>query len=290
MSEDGLALASLCEAFQRTAATRPSEVALRTPGGGSVLTWGDYAERVRRIAAGLAALGVGRGDTVALMMVNRPEFNLCDSAALHLGAVPFSVYNTSTPEQISYLFSNAGNRVVLCERQFAPSVQGARPGTAVEHVVCVDGAAEGAIALADLEQRGEPDFDFEAAWRAVRPDDLLTLIYTSGTTGPPKGVEMTHANMLAELRATQAVLPVYPGDRQASYLPSAHIADRWGTHYQGMAFGLEVTCVADTRAVAAALPEVRPTVWGAVPRVWEKIHAALAARIDSEPDQKRAGA
>jgi hypothetical protein len=111
--------ATLCEAFQATVARYPQEVALRTPGGAVTFTWREYADRVREIAAGLAGLGVGRGDTVALMMTNRPEFHLVDTAALHLGAVPFSVYNTFAPEQIRYVLSNGGSRVVVCEEQFA---------------------------------------------------------------------------------------------------------------------------------------------------------------------------
>lgn len=113
--------ASLCAAFQRTAAAHPDAVALRTAGGALELTWAGYAERVERIAGGLEALGVRHGETVGLMMVNRPEFHLIDTAALHLGATPFSIYNTSAPEQIEYLFSNAANRVVLCDEAFAPA-------------------------------------------------------------------------------------------------------------------------------------------------------------------------
>src|SRR5206468_2417952 len=90
---------TLCEAFQITAAERPEAVALRTPGGRVEISWAEYAERVRRIAGGLAALGVRRGDTVAMMMTNRPEFNLVDTAAMHLGATPFSIYNTSAADQ-----------------------------------------------------------------------------------------------------------------------------------------------------------------------------------------------
>ena len=104
--------ATLCEAFQLTAAERPDQVALRTPGAGLEITWAQYAERVRAFAGGLAALGVRRGDTVGLMTVNRPEFNLVDTAAFHLGAIPFSIYNTSSLGQVEYLCSNAENRVV----------------------------------------------------------------------------------------------------------------------------------------------------------------------------------
>ena len=280
-----LDVSSLCEAFQRSATINPDRVALRTPGGAVEITWREYAERVRSIAAGLAALGVERGQTVALMMSNRPEFNLCDTAAMHLGATPFSVYNTLAPEQIAYLFSNAENRVVICESVFVDRVVAA--GGKVEHIVCVDGAPEGRLTLEQVEAMGDPGFDFDTAWRSVAPDDVLTLIYTSGTTGPPKGVEITHANMLAEIAASSAVLPVTSEDRIASYLPSAHVADRWSSHYQQMVFGLQVTCVADIKTIAAALADIRPTLWGGVPRVWEKIKAALDARIESEADPQR---
>ena len=102
---------TLCEAFQKSVRDGGDTVALRTADGGVSITWREYGVRVRRIAAGLAALGVARGDTVGLMLTNRPEFNLIDGAAMHLGAVPFSIYNTNAPAQIAYLFANAENRM-----------------------------------------------------------------------------------------------------------------------------------------------------------------------------------
>jgi long-chain acyl-CoA synthetase len=280
-SPRALQAATLCEAFQITVAERPEQVALRTAGGAVEITFAEYAARVERLAAGLTAVGVGRGDTVAMMLTNRPEFHLVDAAAFHLGATPFSVYNTSSPEQIAYLFSNARNRVVVCERQFAAAMPD------VEHLFVVE-------ELDELEAAGDPGFDFEAAWRAVTPDDVLTLIYTSGTTGPPKGVELTHGNMMAECRACAAVLPVEPGGRAISYLPAAHVADRWSAHYYAsIVHGATVTSAPDMRQVVAALPEVRPTLWGGVPRVWEKIKAALEAKgiVDPSalPEEARAG-
>jgi long-subunit acyl-CoA synthetase (AMP-forming) len=113
---------SLAELFQRTAAARAGQIALRDSDGAVEFTWREYAERVRRIAGGLASLGVRRGDTVALMLTNRPEFHLVDTAVLHLGATPFSVYNTSPSTQIAHLFRNAGTRVVVTERQWVTTV------------------------------------------------------------------------------------------------------------------------------------------------------------------------
>jgi long-subunit acyl-CoA synthetase (AMP-forming) len=279
--------ASLCEAFQRTAAANPTTVALRTPGGRQEITWAGYAERVERIAGGLEALGVQRGEAVGLMMVNRPEFHLIDTAALHLGATPFSIYNTSSPEQIEYLFSSADNRVVLCDEAFAPRVLAARGGTSVEHVVCVDGHPDGTRSLDELEAGRRPAFDadaFEARWRQVDGSDVATLIYTSGTTGPPKGVELTHANLLAEL---EMVLPTVaspgPGDRGVSYLPAAHVGDRILAHYLAMATGMQVTSLADAKQLSRAIVETRPTFFGAVPRVWEKLMAALQSAGIHDP-------
>jgi long-chain acyl-CoA synthetase len=241
------------------------------------------AERVRRIAGGLAALGVGRGDTVALMMTNRPEFNLVDTAAMHLGATPFSIYNTSAADQISYLFSNADNRIVVCERQFLDVIRAAK-APLVEHVVVVDGEVEGTVPLADLEAASEVGFDFDRAWRAVEPEDVVTLIYTAGTTGPPKGVQLTHASIMAENRGCAAVIPFPVFGRCTSYLPSAHIADRWLSHYYpSIMFGATVTTVADVRRVVGVLPEVRPSAWNTVPRIWEKIKASLEAKGITDP-------
>ncbi len=281
-----LAAATLCEAFQITAAERPHDVALRTPGDEVSITWAEFARRVRDIAAGLASMGVSRGDTVALMLANRPEFNVADTGAMHLGATAFSVYNTCTPAQVEFLFGNAQNGVVITERRFLPVVLAAqRNSPALEHVVLVDGDGdEGTVSLAQVEQMGAADFDFEAAWRAVEPDDVLTLIYTSGTTGPPKGVQLTHRNLMAEIRGVADRLPTKPGGRIISFLPSAHVADRWASHYQSlMVFGFTLTCLSDPRSIIEHLPEVRPTAWGSVPRIWEKLKAGLEAQGVTDP-------
>ena len=280
-----LEAATLCEAFQITAAERPGQVAHRTFGGGVEFTFAEYATRVQAIAAGLHTLGVGRGDTVALMLLNRPEFNLVDTAAVHLGAIPFSIYNTSSPGQIAYVFENAQNRVVVTEQRFLPSVLAARTPE-LEHIVLVDGAAPGTRTLDELARRRTRGFDFEATWRAVEPDDVVTLIYTSGTTGPSKAAQLTHASVMFESRALNDVLPVTPGGRAISYLPCAHVGDRTIIHYcTSICCGTTVTSVADHRQIGGALAEVRPTVFGAVPRVWEKLKAGLETAGLSDPSR-----
>jgi long-chain acyl-CoA synthetase len=254
---------SLCEAFQITAQARGDATAVRTADGSVELSYAQLRDDVERVARGLHRLGVRRGDAVGLMMVNRPEFHVIDLAAIHLGATPFSAYNTSSPEQLEYLFGDAGNRLAIVERAFADRIP---PGPDV-------------LLVEELgELQADTQLDFEAAWRAVGPDDVLTLIYTSGTTGPPKGVETTHANMLAELRGLDEFLGSMEPGRAVSFLPSAHIADRWAAQYSAICtYGHAVTCCADPREVMAVVRDVHPTIFGAVPRVWEKTKAALEA-------------
>ncbi|MBL1073863.1 long-chain fatty acid--CoA ligase [Nocardia sp. 2] len=283
---------TLCEAFQDKVARYPHEVALRTLGGATAITWQEYGQRVRELATGLAALGIGHGDTVALMMTNRPEFHLCDTAILHTGATPFSVYNTNPVDLLVYQFGNAGNKAVICEEQFAPQVlaaveKAAAQGSPVEHVICVDGAPAGTIALSELAATGNEDFDFEKTWRAVDPEDLLTIVYTSGTTGPPKGVELTHTNFIVNARVVDELGGGDSTDRVVSYLPDAHAANRWFAHYLSLLTGGQVTTVPDLKQVADALAEVHPSVFLGVPRVWVKVKAALEERFAAEPSPVR---
>ncbi|HET7072936.1 MAG TPA: long-chain fatty acid--CoA ligase [Mycobacterium sp.] len=279
----GALVSTLPQAFQETAALHPDATAIRTVGARVVITWSQYADRVRKIATGLSALGVERGDTVGLMLRNRPEFHLADTAAMHLGAIPFSIYNTSAPEQIRYLFSNAENKIVITEAEFLPAIKAA--GAELTRVVVIDADVDGCMTLEHLESlEAGTDFDFESAWRGVGPDDVATLIYTSGTTGPPKGVELTHANLIAAFSAIVNLLGMQPTDRITSYLPHAHIADRVSSHYANIVLGVEVTDVADTRAIVEALPDARPTVWVGVPRVWNKIKAGIETKLGAEPN------
>ena len=208
---------------------------------------------------------------------------------MHLGATCFSVYNTSSSEQVEYVVRDAGNRVIVTEQAFLETVLAARDAIEdLEHVVVIDGdAPEGTISIAELEEMGDPEFDFEAAWRAVEPDDVLCLIYTSGTTGPPKGVQLSHGNMVAVWRACDQVQTTKPGGRMISFLPSAHIADRWAGIYAQMIYGSCIYCCPDPRQMVAYSIEVKPTVWGGVPRIWEKLKAAIEVGITAEPDEAK---
>jgi long-subunit acyl-CoA synthetase (AMP-forming) len=287
MAREALGAATIAEAFRITAAERADEVAIRTKADAFSITWGELRERVDALAGGLAKLGVQRGDSVALMLSNRPEFHLCDLAAMMLGATPFSIYNTYTPEQIRYVSSDAGAKVLICEQQYLPQVREARRELPdLEYVIVIDGEAPlGTLALADVEG-SNPDFDVDASVAQISSTDVLTLIYTSGTTGPPKGVQLVHRNLLATVQGIEHLIDFPRDGRVISWLPAAHVAERNAHHYLPIVFGLQITCCDDPREVLSYLPEVRPSWFFAVPRIWEKLKAGLETMIASQPDER----
>jgi long-subunit acyl-CoA synthetase (AMP-forming) len=284
---------TLAEAFRITAGERLDEVAIRTKGDAFTITWGELRDRVDALAGGLAELGLGRGDTLALMLSNRPEFHICDLAGMMLGATPFSIYNTYTAEQIAYLVADADARILICEREYLPQVLEARAELPhLEHVIVVDPERtrivqpEGTIDLASVEAMN-PEFDVEASLARIQPTDVLTLIYTSGTTGPPKGVQLIHRNLLAAVDGLEELIEFPRDGRVISWLPSAHIAERNAHHYLPIVYGLQITCCDNPREVLSYLPEVRPSWFFAVPRIWEKLKAGLETMLASQPEEQR---
>jgi long-chain acyl-CoA synthetase len=281
--------------FAATVGARPDAVAVRwrPPEGDTAtetMTWAEYGDRACRVAAGLRDLGVRPGDRVLLMMRNRPEFHYADMGVLLAGGTPISIYNSSSPEQIQYLagHSEAVAAIVgdvgMLERFL--KVRSELP--ALAKLVLVDDsdglAPSEVVPFADL--LGADPVDLAAAAASVRPEDLLTLIYTSGTTGPPKGVMISNRNVCWVLESMeQATGERVTGWRQVSYLPMAHIAERFCTHYLHIADGTDVTSCPEPVELASHLREVRPEHFLGVPRVWEKIHAGIMAAVSSDPEK-----
>lgn len=293
--EHALSMDTLCAAFQATVAANADRIALRTLGdvAGEGATFRRYSERVHTIAGGLAALGVAPGDTVGLMLTNRPEFYFADTAVMHLGAGPFSIYFTNPVEQIVPLIENSGARVVIAEPEYAATLVTVREriGRPEQIVVVADEAGVGDLTLDELAAMAPPDgFDFAARWRAVGPETVGLIVYTSGTTGEPKGVEWTHGALLQNVRNVHTLSPAAPHGRVISYLPMAHLFERWFSHYGQIGLGLRVTCVGDAQRLAEGLAEATPTRFIAVPRVYEKLAAGAQAMMDggATPAQARA--
>ncbi|MEJ8279451.1 AMP-dependent synthetase/ligase [Pseudonocardia spirodelae] len=266
------------EAFHATVARVGDRTALRTLGGEEEYTWSEYAQKVREYAGGLAALGLGRGDTVAVMTVNGPAFHFADTAAVHIGAVPISIYATLPPHDIAWILQNAGVTVVLAEPDFLPVLErtrevGDRP---LRLISLGDSGGDGTIAEAIASTPG--DFDFGAAWRSVSPEDPVTVSYTSGTTGNPKGVVLSHRAVLGSLDALDQVTGTVDGGRVVSFLPMAHVAERMFSHYRGIRYGLTLTSCPHPSLVPQYLLDVRPHYVFSPPRLFEKLRAAIEAR------------
>jgi long-chain acyl-CoA synthetase len=283
-----------------TVAAHPDLVALRTKRGDDWVetTFTELADRVARTASGLRALGVEPGDRVVLMMRNIPEFHAIDLAALFCGATPISIYNSSPAEQVAYLVGHSGARVAIVEdRGFADRFLAVRDQLpALEHLVVLSepggtGAgtgAEGDVLPGSVLTDGRQPIDLQAAAAGITPETLATVIYTSGTTGPPKGVMLTHRNVVWTGQAYLDLVGIDPaGFRAISYLPMAHIAERMAGHYLACIGGFEVTTCPDPALIGAYAREVRPQTMFGVPRVWEKIHAGVQAALAADPDRKR---
>jgi long-chain acyl-CoA synthetase len=265
------------------------------------MTWKEYRERVAEAAMGLRGLGVGPGDHVAIMARNRPQHLIADLAAVHVGATAVSLYNTLAPEQIQYVAGHCEAKVAVVEcREFMErweKVKAELP--ALEHVVLVDDAADFAdyewtsswdeLLASGREQLSTPEGreGFESAWKGTTPDDVATLIYTSGTTGPPKGVVLTHRNVIwtaASIDRTGA----YPsGLRGVSYLPLAHALERLATHYLSLYKAAHVHFCPEVLKVFEYVPGVRPQAFAGVPRLFEKLQAGIVAGINEEPNERR---
>ena len=280
--------------FRDTVRAMPTQVALRAKAGEGWVetTYAEYADGACRVAAALSALGVAPGDRVVLMMRNRPEFHLADVGVLLAGATPISIYNSSSAEQIAYLTGHCGASVAIVEDEGylhrLLEVRDQLPG--LREIAVIEPPAAGAPAGIHTwsELLAHDPVDLDAAAELVAPADLATLIYTSGTTGPPKGVMIDHASVAWAIASLREILgPIdLAGARAVSYLPMAHIAERNTTHYLGLALGYEVTTCPEPGHVAQYLPEVRPRIFFAVPRVWEKIHAGVMAMAGADPERK----
>jgi long-chain acyl-CoA synthetase len=255
-----------------------------SPGQWESISHATILQRVRRIALGLRELGVQRGDRVALLSENRPEWALVDFACLSLGAVDVPIYPTLPGEQIPYLIVDSG-ATVLCvstttQAEKIAAVRRQMPGLKSVVVFDASAASLGDMTLAQLEQRGTAIDDPQraAAWerdaRAVQPDDLATIIYTSGTTGSPKGVMLTHDNVHSNVEATRTLSQMGTSDVALSFLPLSHIFERMGDYWLFQS-GATLAYVESVDLVPICMQETQPTVVLSVPRLYEKMYARV---------------
>ncbi len=263
------------------------------------ISWNEYAEKVRETAAGLLALGFEKGQCVAILGDNRPEWLFCHLGAMTAGGVTCGVYPTSSPEQVAYVVGHSESRILFVENEEqVDKVLQIMDDISAEKVVVWDpkglwGFTHERIMLFDdfLEQgralMKERPKAVDERWKALEPHDTAMIIYTSGTTGRPKGAMISHENILEITKAFSDAVPTYDTDEVISYLPLAHIYENIMSLFQAIWAGGTVNFVESMDTLPQNLTEVSPTLFGSVPRIWEKFASMIAIRMSDSTPFKR---
>src|SRR5215210_3112127 len=263
---------------------RPDALQVKVGGAYKPISHSEVAERVRHAARGLSSLGVRRGDRVAILSENRPEWAIADFACLTAGLTDVPIYPTLPAEQIAYIVKDSGSvAIFVSTRSQAEKIREIR--SQVPSLRTVIGFDEIPLlidmSIAELEKRGAEGETSAAitTYReealTVKPDDLATIIYTSGTTGEPKGVMLTHDNIYSNVAASAKAIPFDGQDIGLSFLPLSHIFERMAGHYMMFATGTSIAYAESIDTVPINMQEVRPTLVLSVPRLYEKMYARV---------------
>jgi long-subunit acyl-CoA synthetase (AMP-forming) len=296
---------TLCDQFRVTAMRSGDAPAFsdESPGGAGwqSLTWAQARQRVLELAAGFAALGLAPGERVVFMLPNRSEHVLADLAAVHAGGLGVTLYATLAPEQIAYVVADCDARIAVLagagELARWQPILDQLPG--LEKIIVLDPAACPAgdpyLSWADFAALGAERYaadpgEVTARVAAIKPDDPVALLYTSGTTGNPKGVLLTHHNVLYETIAAELSGVIFHGARWVSYLPMAHIAERMFSIYLPIHTSGHIHFCPDAAQLVRVIGKVRPTGFFGVPRVWEKVQAGIEALLTAEQDEAKRSA
>jgi len=292
---------TLCDMFFDSVRdrSRPAAFLIKKDGVYRAVSSQQVADRVRAVACGLQQLGVRPGERIVILSENRLEWALADYATLCCGAIVVPIYATLQPAQTQAQVADSGAVLAFVsghaqlEKLGAP---GTLPGlrTAVvfdsAEVEMAAGGAPNVLAFAELESRGAARGDagaLERSAQAVRPDDVATIIYTSGTSGQPKGVVLTHANLIANVLGVVRAVHLSIADTCLSFLPLSHVLERTAGHFIMWHVGATIAYAEGMDTVAHNLPEVRPTVLISVPRLYEKMNARILAALEQAPGWRR---
>jgi long-chain acyl-CoA synthetase len=269
---------TLAELFTRGLAAwpRPDRFLEWRGGAYHAVSSDEFGRQVRACAAGLASLGVTRGDRVAILSYNRVEWAVADYACQLLGVVDVPIYSTLPPDQVAYILEDSGAKAVFVEN----AEQAAKVAGKTGHVIAFD-PAEGTIPFAELLTRGK-----EGPLPTLDPDDLATIIYTSGTTGVPKGVMLTHRNLVSNALASGSAFNVTPKDTILSFLPLSHSFERI-FDYLCFWWGTSIGYAEHVDKVAEDMLLVKPTIMAAVPRLYEKVFAKMRKAVSLQKPWKQ---
>ncbi|WP_174733642.1 AMP-dependent synthetase/ligase [Mesobacillus harenae] len=252
------------------------------------ITYGDFWAEVRNTAAGLACLGIGNDDKVAILSENNPKWPISDVAILSLGAVSVPIYPTLPPDQVAHALRNADCKAVFVEnglqyqKVLECGVQGLdiivmQPGEALD-------LTNKTLSFFQLVQKGadNPIVDWESIWGAIGRDQLATIIHTSGTSGAPKGAMLTHGNILSNIEGVQFwCVEARPEDVMLSFLPLSHVFERMAGQFTPLSVGATIAYAESIETIPQNLQEVKPTVMTTVPRLLEKVYAKVQEQIEA---------
>ena len=291
-----MAVETISQLFLNTVQSYPKDDMMLFKKGGAYVSLSsrEILEQVKNTALGLKSLGVGPGDKIVILSENRPEWTMTDFAAECLGAVVVPIYPTLMPDQIKYIVNDSDAKVVFgSNRELWTRIAAVRSHLdKVTHYIAFDpDGIEGAMPLAELIDRGRTyaashGDEFETLARAVKPGDLASVIYTSGTTGVPKGVMLTHANFIHNIKALRAIVEFTDKDRILSFLPLSHVLERM-CMYAFLYVGASIAYAESIETVAENLIEARPTIMVSVPRLFDKIYVKVIDQVLAGPGLKK---
>jgi len=282
---------SLPEALFRTAETHAADPAqwYREKGAYLPVTYAQLATRIRHVASGLIRAGFKAGDRIGLLMENRPEWAVIDYAILSIGAVTVPLYCSYRPQDMSYVLKDSGAVAIVTSggkllRDVLIAIESC---SHVKHVYAIESNANHHLlhSLIELEAGEIENTKLNKRLDSIKRDTLATLVYTSGTTANPKGVMLTHGNIIANLEAVPYVFDLSvgsDGDRMLSFLPLAHTLERTGGHFLTYSFGLSVAFAERPDTVAKNMTEAKPTFMIAVPRMLEVIRSRMLAQVSKQ--------
>ncbi|WP_420155286.1 AMP-dependent synthetase/ligase [Siphonobacter sp.] len=244
------------------------------------ITAQQFAQQANQVSLGLLKIGIGKNDKVAIISNNRPEWNMVDFGIQQVGAVSVPLYPTITIEDYRYILRDAGAKVVfVSSKDLLVKVQQAVQEVPTVQAIYTFDAMDGATHWSELTKLANPDNqqELERIKSSIRTSDLLTLIYTSGTTGTPKGVMLTHRNIVSNIEGVNPYMPMKPHERALSFLPLSHVYERT-ILYVHMRYGVSIFYAESMETIAENLREVKPTVFTTVPRLLEKVYDKIVAK------------
>jgi long-chain acyl-CoA synthetase len=263
------------------------------------ITYQKFKEETEDLAFGLASLGINKFDRIAIISENRPEWVYSDMAILGLGAVDVPLYPSLTSDSIEFIINNSESKGIIVSNKFQLNkiLKIRKSCTKLNFIIVLnekDGISSDPdiLTFKEVQTKGnrlkqEDPMYFKDKMHKVQKDDLCTIIYTSGTTGEPKGVMLTHWNILSNSKAALEILPIYESDVWLSFLPLCHIFERMGGYYTGFASGGTMCYAESIEAVSTNLLEVKPTLMTSVPRLFERIYSKVIKNVESQPPKKQ---